>query len=141
MTGGGPAVHRTKGEPTWQGSIGSAGAVAFGDLVVVAGTTAWVDGAVREEGDPYGQTVEAFRLAVAALEPFGAGLEDVVRTRMYITHARDAEAVGRAHRDVFGDVRPAATVVGVSGLIDSRMLVEVEIEAYRPGRAGRTDQE
>jgi enamine deaminase RidA (YjgF/YER057c/UK114 family) len=71
---------------------------------------------------------------VAALEPFGLGAESVVRTRMYVSHARDADEVRRAHRAIFEAVRPVTTLVVVSGFADSRALVEVELEAYRGER-------
>jgi hypothetical protein len=90
----------------------------------------WVGGS----DEPYAQTAGALREAVAALEPFGLAAEDVVRTRVYLSHARDADEAGRAHREVLGHVRPALTMVVVAGFTDSRALVEVEIEAYAGGR-------
>ncbi|MTE18611.1 RidA family protein [Streptomyces sp. TRM43335] len=123
-------VERVRSDSPWEETIGSSRAVAVGDLVLVSGTMPLVDGAVQGEGDPYVQTRTALGNALAALEPFGLDASHVVRTRMYITHARDVEEVGRAHREVFGSVRPAATLVVVSGLVDSRVLVEVEIEAF-----------
>ncbi|MEE1930468.1 Rid family hydrolase [Streptomyces sp. TRM 70351] len=127
-------VERVRSEDPWEESVGSARAVAAGDLVVVAGTTAFVDGVIQGEGDPYQQARTAFARALAALEPFGLDAESVVRTRMYLAHARDVEAVGRAHWEQFGTVRPAATLVVVSGFTDSRVLVEVELEAFRGER-------
>ena len=85
------------------------------------------------EGDPYEQAVNSFGVAFAALEQLGLGRDDVVRTRMYITHARDVEAVGRAHKMFFDTVRPAASMIIVAGLVDSRLVVEVEVEAFRSG--------
>lgn len=118
----------------WQESLGSARAVAAGDLVYVAGTMPpAADTAVV--GDPYDQTIAALTDAVAALEPFGLGADAVVRTRLYLSHTRDAEEVGRAHRDFFGDVRPAATLVAVAGFADLRVLVQVELEAFRGAAA------
>jgi enamine deaminase RidA (YjgF/YER057c/UK114 family) len=90
-----------------------------------------VGGAVRGEGSPYEQAMLAFGNALAALEKFGLGPESVIRTRMYLSHARDADDVGRAHKELFGAVRPAGTIVVVAGFVDSRVLVEVEVEAFR----------
>jgi enamine deaminase RidA (YjgF/YER057c/UK114 family) len=124
-------VRRVRGDSPWEDSIGFARAVEVGDRVLVAGTMPLVDGTIQGEGDPYVQARTAFGRALEALEPFGLDARSVVRTRMYITHARDVEDVGRAHREVFGSVRPVATLVVVSGFVDSRVLVEVEIEAFR----------
>ncbi|KAF4406118.1 MULTISPECIES: RidA family protein [Streptomyces] len=125
------AVQRVQTDSPWEESIGFARAVAAGDRVLVAGTMPLADGAIQGEGDPYEQARAAFGNALAALEPFSLGPESVIRTRMYLTHARDVDAVGRAHQEIFGAVRPAATLVVVSGFVDSRVLVEVEIEAFR----------
>ncbi|MBD0735212.1 Rid family hydrolase [Streptomyces sp. CBMA29] len=126
-----PAVRRDQSESPLEETIGFARAVAAGDMVLVSGTMPLVDGEVRGEGSPYEQTLLAFGNALAAIEPFGLGPDSVIRTRMYMSHARDADDVGRAHRELFGAVRPAATMVVVAGFMDSRVLVEVEIEAYR----------
>ena len=131
-----PAVRRTQTDSPWEETIGFARAVAAGDRVLVSGTMPLVGGVVRGEGSPYEQTQLAFRNALAALEPFGLGVESVIRTRMYLSHGRDTEDVGRAHRELFGAVRPAATMVVVAGFTDSRVLVEVEIEAYNPALRG-----
>ncbi|MCX2969068.1 MULTISPECIES: Rid family hydrolase [Streptomyces] len=124
-------IERVHGEGSWEETIGSARAVAAGDRVVVAGTMPFVDGAVEGEGDPYEQARVAFGHALAELARFGLGADSVVRTRMYLAHARDVEDVGRAHRERFGAAPPAATLVVVSGFADSRVLVEVEVEAFR----------
>jgi enamine deaminase RidA (YjgF/YER057c/UK114 family) len=126
-----PAVRRTQTGSPWEEAIGSARAVAAGDRVIVAGIMPVAGSTVPGDGEPYEQTLSAFRSALAALEPFGLDAGDVIRTRMYLSHARDADEVGRAHRELFGDVRPAATMVVVAGFVDSRVLVEIEIEAYR----------
>ncbi|MEV6009277.1 RidA family protein [Streptomyces sp. NPDC051976] len=126
-----PAVRRDQSDSPLEETIGFARAVAAGDRVLVSGTMPLVGGAVRGEGSPYEQTLLAFRNALAALEPFGLGPDSVIRTRMYLSHARDADDVGRAHKELFGAVRPAATMVVVAGFVDSRVLVEVEIEAFR----------
>jgi enamine deaminase RidA (YjgF/YER057c/UK114 family) len=110
--------------------MGYSRAVAAGPYVFVSGCTATVDGQTQHDGDPYQQTLAAFGIAGQALAELGLSLADVVQTRMYVVHARDAEAVGRAHAELFGTTRPAATMV-VAGLIGSVMLVEVEVVAYR----------
>ncbi|HCA87751.1 MAG TPA: hypothetical protein DEQ61_21160 [Streptomyces sp.] len=124
-------VQRVQTDSPWEESIGFARAVAAGDRVLVAGTMPLVEGNLVGEGDPYEQARTAIRNALGALEQFGLGPESVVRTRMYLTHARDVDAVGSAHKEIFDAVRPAATLLVVSGFVDSRVLVEVELEAYR----------
>ncbi len=109
--------------------IGFSAAVRAGDLVFVAGITAvTADGAIVGD-DAHTQAREALRKVGEALEAAGARLEDVVQTRIYLTDAADWEAVGRAHGEVFGDVRPAAAML-VTGLLDPRMRVEIEAVAY-----------
>ena len=125
-----PAV-RLNGNGPWEEQFGFSRAVAAGDFVFVSGCTAWDDGRVLFEGSPAEQARAAFGVAVASLDRYGLGVADVVRTRMYVTHARDVDDVGRVHKELFGAVRPAATIVVVSALLDSRMSVEVEVEAYR----------
>ncbi len=106
----------------------------------VSGCTATLDGVVQGNGDPYGQTKLAFANAEKALQEAGFTLGDVVRTRWFVVHARDIAEVGRAHGEVFVDVRPAASVYVISGLIEPGMLVEVEVEAYRvAGAVGASD--
>ncbi|MDT0451728.1 RidA family protein [Streptomyces hesseae] len=130
-----PARRHVQTNSPWEAEIGFARAVAVGDRVHVAGTMPLVNGVLHGEGDPYVQARTAFGNALAALEEFGLGPESVVRTRMYLTHARDVDAVGRAHKELFDAVRPAATLVVVSGFADSRVLVEVEVEAFRGATA------
>ncbi|MFR9675122.1 RidA family protein [Streptomyces sp. TR06-5] len=130
----GRRVERVQTDSPWEDSIGFARAVAAGDRVLVSGTMPLVGGVLQGEGDPYEQAKAAFGNALAALAEFDLGPEAVLRTRMYLTHARDVDDVGRAHREVFGAVRPAATLVVVSGFVDSRVLVEVEVEALRTPR-------
>lgn len=105
--------------------------VVAGPNAYVSGSTAVVDGIVNHEGDPYNQALTAFNVALKALVEAGFARSDVVRTRMYVVHPRDMEEVGRAHKELFDAVRPAATMVVVSKLIDEQMLVEVEVDAYR----------
>ncbi|MER8182522.1 RidA family protein [Kitasatospora sp. NPDC094015] len=130
-----PRSHRVSGSSPWEEQFGFSRAVAVGDTVLVAGTTAFEDGLVQHEGDPFRQTLAAFGVALKALAPYGLSVADVVRTRMYLTHVRDCDEAGRAHKQLFDTVRPVSTMVVVEGLIDSRMMVEVEIEAYRAGLA------
>lgn len=125
--------------PSWEEQFGFSRAVAVGDMVLVSGCTAWDDGRVLFEGSPYDQARTAFQVALASLEPFGMTAADVVRTRMYVTHARDVDDVGRVHKELFDAVRPVATIVVVSALLDSRMAVEVEIEAHRRADAAETE--
>ena len=93
---------------------------------------AMVEGRVRFPADPGSQVRVAIETAQAALAEFGAGVDDVVRTRMYVTHRRDCDAVGRVHADVFGANPPVATMVIVSGLLHPDMRVEIEVEAVLP---------
>ncbi|WP_324755890.1 Rid family hydrolase [Haloarcula sp. GH36] len=110
--------------------MGYSRAIRAGDTVRVAGTIATDDeGAVVAPGDPYDQTRHALDIVADALDEVGASVDDVVRTRMYVTDIEDMDAVGRAHGEVFADVRPAATMVEVSGLAAEDAVVEVEIEA------------
>ncbi len=113
----------------WEQTYGYSRAVRAGDLVVTAGCTSTVDGAVTHPGDAYAQTRTAFGVALTALRDAGGHIGQVTRTRMYVTDRAHADALGRAHGEVFGAVRPAATMVIVAGLLDPAMLVEVELEA------------
>ncbi len=124
-------VRRISSGGPWEEAIGYSRAVVAGPFVITAGCTSVVDGAVRHEGDAYAQTLEAFGVALAAVRTAGCSLTDVVQTRMYVLHSRDCEDVGRAHSEFFRDVRPVATMVVVGGFLHPRMLVEVEVVAYR----------
>ncbi|MCX3063471.1 Rid family hydrolase [Streptomyces beihaiensis] len=124
-------VRRVRGGDFWEESFGCARAVAAGDRVVVGGTTAFRENVLHGEGDPYEQARVAFAGALEAIAEFGLGPESVIRTRVYLTHARDSDEVGRAHHELFGSVRPATTLVVVTGFVDPRILVEVELEAFR----------
>ncbi|MEV8125586.1 RidA family protein [Streptomyces sp. NPDC085944] len=125
------AVRRVQSGSPWEESFGFARAVAAGDRVVVAGTTAFKGDVLYGEGDPYEQTKVAFATAVEAIGEFGLGIGSVIRTRVYLAHSRDVDEVGRAHKELFDSVRPATTLLVVEGFIDSRVLVSVEVEAYR----------
>ncbi|MEV5378794.1 MULTISPECIES: Rid family hydrolase [Streptomyces] len=125
------AVQRVQSDSPWEEMFGCAHAVAAGDRVLVSGSMPFTGNVLMGEGDPYEQAKAAFGNALAALERFALGPEAVVRTRTYLTHARDVDAVCRAHKEIFDAVRPAATLVVVSGFVDSRVLVEAELEAYR----------
>ncbi|AXL88121.1 hypothetical protein C4J65_07105 [Streptomyces sp. CB09001] len=125
------AVRRVQSGSPWEESFGFARAVAAGDRVIVAGTTAFKGDMLYGEGDPYEQTKVAFATAADAIAEFGLGIESVIRTRVYLAHSRDVDEVGRAHKELFDSVRPATTLLVVEGFIDSRVLVSVEVEAYR----------
>ncbi|MBY8865248.1 RidA family protein [Streptomyces sennicomposti] len=125
------AVRRVQSESPWEESFGFARAVAVGDRVLVGGTTSFKGSVLYGEGDPYEQAKVAFTAALEAIAEFGLGPESVVRTRMYLSHSRDVDEVGRAHQELFGSVRPVATLLVVEGFVDPRILVEVELEAFR----------
>ena len=118
----------------WEPFVGYSRAVRIGNMIVVSGTTA-IDknGELVGEDDPYAQTIQIIKKIEKALRELGAGLENVVRTRMYVTDIGQWAEIGRAHGIFFGDIRPATTMVQVARLIDRRMLVEMEADAILPG--------
>ena len=132
MTGRPVRVRDASGGP-YEDAFGYSRAVRVGDEIHVSGCTAVVDGQVRHVGDAGAQARVALDAALAAVERLGGRVSDVVRTRMYVTDRADCEAVGLAHGDRLGAVRPAATMVVVAGLVDPAMLVEIELDARLPG--------
>jgi enamine deaminase RidA (YjgF/YER057c/UK114 family) len=122
-------VRAGSGAP-WEERVGYSRAVRAGGFVFVTGCTSIRDGEVVHEGDHYTQTIQAIANVAAALASVGAGIEHVVRTRIFVTDIARWEDYGRAHRETFGDVMPATSMVEVSALIDPRMLVEVEAVAW-----------
>ena len=125
------SVVRFGSETPWEAVVGYSRVVVHGDMAWVSGTTATLAGAVVHPEDAGAQMRQALANVEEALERAGFTLADVVRTRMYVTDISRWEEVGRAHGEVFGDIRPATSMVQVAALIDPAMLVEVEADAVR----------
>lgn len=125
------ATQKISSGGPWEASIGYSRATVAGPHVFVSGSTATVKGELQHPGDVYKQTVVAFEIITAALAEAGHSLEDVVRTRMYVARAADMDDVGKAHRELFGDIRPAATMIAGIEFINPEMLVEIEVDSYK----------
>ena len=114
----------------WEAAVGYSRAVRIGPCVFVAGTTATDEsGHIVGVDNPYEQAQQILKNIHSALEQAGASLDDVVRTRIFVTDINHWQEVTRAHGEVFADIRPVATLVAVSSLIDPKMLVEIEVDA------------
>jgi enamine deaminase RidA (YjgF/YER057c/UK114 family) len=119
----------------WEPIIGYSRAVRVGNVVYVSGTTATdAKGNIVGVGNPYQQTKQALTNIAAALARAGARMEDVVRTRLYVTHIAEWEQIGRAHGELFGKIRPTTAMIEVSRLVGPDMLVEIEAEAVLGAR-------
>jgi len=126
--------RRISANRPWERIVGYSRAVRVGNVIEVSGTApADVQGRVLAPGDVYGQAREALRIIGEALGEAGASFEDVVRTRILLADASQWEAAGRAHGEVFADIRPANTTIGVRGFVDPEILVEIEATAIVDG--------
>jgi enamine deaminase RidA (YjgF/YER057c/UK114 family) len=123
-------IRLGSGSP-WEGVVGYSRVVVRGDTAFVSGTTATVKGAVVHAGDAAAQTRQALANIAEALERAGFRMADVVRTRIFVTDISRWEEIGRAHGEVFSEIRPATSMVQVAALIDPAMLVEIEADAVR----------
>lgn len=115
----------------WETIVGYSRAIRKGQHIWVAGTTAMRNGELQGIDDAYLQTRICLDIIAEALVAVDANITDVVRTRIFVTNIKDWETIGRAHGEFFRDIRPTSTLVQVAALIDPRMKVEIEVEAYR----------
>jgi enamine deaminase RidA (YjgF/YER057c/UK114 family) len=124
-------IIRLGGDPPspYEARFGFSRVVRSGRLIIIAGTTSIDPNGVVLGETPYAQAIEILHKIENELGRAGAGLANVIQTRMYVTDISRAEEVGRAHGEAFGEIRPAATMVEITGLIDPRMLVEIEAVA------------
>lgn len=114
----------------WENIVGYSRAVRIGNVLEIAGTTSVRDGQLVHPDDAYAQAKEIISIAEGVLAEAGGSLNDIVRTRIYVTNIKDWEKVGKAHGEAFASIKPATTLVEVSGLVDPKMLVEIEFTAY-----------
>ncbi|CAB4626851.1 unannotated protein [freshwater metagenome] len=127
-----PADKKISSGGPWESSVGYSRATVAGPFIHVSGSTATVDGNVQCVGDAYGQAHLAFKVIERALAVGGHTLSDIVRTRIYLANPEDMDAVGKAHGELFSDIRPAATMLAGIKFINPQMLVEIEADSYKP---------
>jgi enamine deaminase RidA (YjgF/YER057c/UK114 family) len=118
-----------RSDSPWEDIVGYSRAVIHGDMIEISGTTAYENGVVIGKGDPFRQTIFILEKIKKVLETNGSCMNDVVRTRIYVTDIQDWEKVGKAHGLFFSEIKPAATMIEVQSLIDPGLLVEIEVTA------------